>query len=61
VVARRLLCLPLVVPVSHGILPMPLEMDDELGMHGDNERAPLASLGWAAEYLFRVLLTVSRR
>ena len=46
---------------TYGILPMPLEMDDELRMHGDNERAPLASLGWATEYLYRVLLTVSRR
>ena len=41
---------------TYGILPMPLEMDDELRMHGDNERVPLASLGWAAEYVYRVLL-----
>ena len=46
---------------TYGILPMPLEMDDELRMHGDNERAPIASLGWATEYIYRVLLTVSRR
>jgi di/tripeptidase len=35
---------------------MPLETEDELRMHGDNERVPIASLGWAAEYLHRVLL-----
>jgi acetylornithine deacetylase/succinyl-diaminopimelate desuccinylase-like protein len=46
---------------TYGILPLPLEMDDELRMHGDNERAPIASLGWAAEYIYRVLLAVSRR
>jgi hypothetical protein len=59
VVARRLLCLPLVVPVSHGILPMPLEMDDELRMHGDNERVPVPALGWATEYIYRVLRQVA--
>jgi acetylornithine deacetylase/succinyl-diaminopimelate desuccinylase-like protein len=44
---------------TYGILPLPLENEDELRMHGDNERVPLASLGWATEYLFRVLLTVA--
>jgi acetylornithine deacetylase/succinyl-diaminopimelate desuccinylase-like protein len=43
---------------TYGILPMPLIMDDELRMHGDNERVPIAALGWAAEYLYRVLLGV---
>lgn len=40
---------------TYGILPMPLEMEDELRMHGDNERVPVAALGWATEYLYRVL------
>jgi acetylornithine deacetylase/succinyl-diaminopimelate desuccinylase-like protein len=44
---------------TYGILPLPLTADDELRMHGDNERAPVQGLGWAAEYLYRVLLGVS--
>lgn len=43
---------------TYGILPMPLPMEDELRMHGDNERVPIAALGWATEYLYRVLLGV---
>ena len=46
---------------TYGILPMPLEQEDELRMHADNERVPLASLGWATEYLYRVLATVAMR
>ena len=46
---------------TYGILPMPLTADDEMRMHGDNERVPTAALGWAAEYLYRVLLGVSER
>jgi acetylornithine deacetylase/succinyl-diaminopimelate desuccinylase-like protein len=46
---------------TYGLLPLPLEMDDELRMHGDNERVPVSSLGWGAEYLYRVLLAVARR
>lgn len=45
---------------TYGILPMPLPMEDELRMHGDNERVPLAALGWATEYLYRVLDGVTR-
>lgn len=44
---------------TYGILPMPLPMEDELRMHGDNERVPVAALGWATEYLYRVLLQVA--
>ncbi len=40
---------------TYGILPMPITADDELRMHGDNERVPVRSIGWAAEYLYRVL------
>ena len=46
---------------TYGILPLPLSEEDELRMHGDNERTPVASLGWAAEYLFRTLATVAAR
>jgi acetylornithine deacetylase/succinyl-diaminopimelate desuccinylase-like protein len=45
---------------TYGILPMPLPMEDELRMHGDNERVPVQALGWATEYLYRVLFDVSR-
>jgi acetylornithine deacetylase/succinyl-diaminopimelate desuccinylase-like protein len=45
---------------TYGILPFPLIMEDELRMHGDNERVPVAALGWAAEYLYRVLEGVVR-
>ena len=44
---------------TYGILPLPLEMIDELRMHGDDERTPLRALGWATEYLYRVLEDVS--
>jgi acetylornithine deacetylase/succinyl-diaminopimelate desuccinylase-like protein len=43
---------------TYGILPMPLAMEDELRMHGDNERVPVEALGWAAEYLYRVVVGV---
>jgi acetylornithine deacetylase/succinyl-diaminopimelate desuccinylase-like protein len=46
---------------TYGILPLPLEQDDELRMHGDNERVPVSSLGWGTEYLFRVLSAVAMR
>ena len=45
---------------TYGILPMPLIMEDELRMHGDNERVPVPALGWATEYLYRVLREVTR-
>lgn len=46
---------------TYGILPLPLAVEDELRMHGDNERVPIAALGWAAEYLYRVLFIVAGR
>jgi acetylornithine deacetylase/succinyl-diaminopimelate desuccinylase-like protein len=46
---------------TYGILPMPLPMVDELRMHGDNERVPVAALGWAAEFLYRTLERVTAR
>jgi hypothetical protein len=39
---------------------MPLAEEDEIRMHGDNERVPVAALGWATEYLYRVLSGVAR-
>jgi acetylornithine deacetylase/succinyl-diaminopimelate desuccinylase-like protein len=44
---------------TYGILPMPLPMEDELRMHGDNERVPVPSLGWAAEFIYRTLSGVA--
>ena len=44
---------------TYGILPLPLEMEDELRMHGNDERVPIPALGWAAEYVYRVLLDVA--
>lgn len=44
---------------TYGILPLPLEMTDELRMHGDDERVPVPALGWAAEYLYRILERVA--
>jgi acetylornithine deacetylase/succinyl-diaminopimelate desuccinylase-like protein len=46
------------IPV-YGILPLPMLVEDELRMHGDNERVPVPALGWAAEYLYRVLFRVA--
>ena len=46
---------------TYGVLPFPMEVEDELRMHGDNERVPVAALGWGAEYLYRVLLIVASR
>jgi acetylornithine deacetylase/succinyl-diaminopimelate desuccinylase-like protein len=45
---------------TYGILPMPLPMEDDLRMHGDDERVPIPALGWATEYIYRVLLGVVR-
>jgi acetylornithine deacetylase/succinyl-diaminopimelate desuccinylase-like protein len=46
---------------TYGILPMPLPMEDELRMHGDNERVPVAALAWAAEFLYRTVAGVMER
>ncbi len=42
---------------TYGILPFPLTAEDEMRMHDANERVPVPALGWAAEYLYRVLAT----
>ena len=46
---------------TYGILPIPLEAQVEMRMHGDDERAPLDGLGWSAEFVTRVLLEVATR
>jgi acetylornithine deacetylase/succinyl-diaminopimelate desuccinylase-like protein len=46
---------------TYGILPFPLELPDELRMHGDDERVPLPALGWGTEYLYRTLASVAAR
>jgi acetylornithine deacetylase/succinyl-diaminopimelate desuccinylase-like protein len=46
---------------TYRILPLRCAVDDELRMHGLNERVPLASLGWGTEYLYRVLIGVAKR
>jgi acetylornithine deacetylase/succinyl-diaminopimelate desuccinylase-like protein len=45
---------------TYGLLVLPLPLEDELRMHGDDERVPLGALGWAAEYVFRTLDLVAR-
>lgn len=44
---------------TYGILPFPLEQQDELRMHGDDERVPVRALGWGAELFYRTLLGVA--
>ena len=46
---------------TYGILPMPLPVEDELRMHGDDERVPLQALGWASEFLYRTLWLVAKK
>ncbi len=43
---------------TYGLLPLPLTMEDELRLHGDNERVPVGALAWGVEYIYRVLLAV---
>ena len=45
---------------TYGILPMPMPIEDELRMHGDNERVPVEALAWGTEYVYRVLSGVAR-
>jgi len=44
---------------TYGINPFPMVIDDELRMHGDNERVPVAAIGWGTEYIYRVLERVA--
>lgn len=44
---------------TYGILPFPLEEEDQLRMHGDNERVPVPALSWGAEFMYRTLARVA--
>lgn len=44
---------------TYGILPFPLAAEDELRMHGDDERVPVDALGWGAELIYRTLAHVT--
>jgi len=45
---------------TYGILPFPMVVEDELRMHGDDERVPLRALGWGTEFLYRTLAATAR-
>lgn len=45
---------------TYGLLVLPLPMVDELRMHGDDERVPVAAVGWATEFVYRTLDGVAR-
>jgi acetylornithine deacetylase/succinyl-diaminopimelate desuccinylase-like protein len=45
---------------TYGILPFPMVMEDELRMHGDDERVPVRALGWGTELLYRTLAAAAR-
>ena len=44
---------------TYGILPLPMLLEDELRMHGDDERVPIRAYGWGAEFIYRTLLAVT--
>ena len=44
---------------TYGILPFPLAAEDEMRMHGDDERVPVEALGWGAELIYRTLAGVT--
>lgn len=44
---------------TYGILPFPLAAEDELRMHGDDERVPVEALGWGTELIYRTLADVA--
>jgi acetylornithine deacetylase/succinyl-diaminopimelate desuccinylase-like protein len=46
---------------AYGLLPFPLTTEDIGGMHGDNERMPLASLGFGLKMMYRVTLAIAGR
>jgi len=46
---------------TYGILLLPLYEEDELRMHGDNERTPIASVGRATGFIYRSLQLVAAR
>lgn len=44
---------------TYGILPLPMPLEDELRMHGDDERVPVRAFGWGAEFIYRTLRAVT--
>lgn len=45
---------------AYGVLPFPMEPEDEDRMHGHDERVPLASLAWGTRFLFEAAWRVAR-
>ena len=45
---------------AYGILPFPLNQDDEDRMHGNNERIPLASLAFGTRLVYEAIVRVTR-
>jgi acetylornithine deacetylase/succinyl-diaminopimelate desuccinylase-like protein len=45
---------------AYGLLPFPLTTDDIGRMHGDNERMPVASLGFGLQMTYRVATEIAR-
>jgi acetylornithine deacetylase/succinyl-diaminopimelate desuccinylase-like protein len=46
---------------AYGLLPFPLTTEDVGGMHGDNERMPVGSLGFGLQMMYRVTREVAGR
>ena len=44
---------------AYGLLPFPLTTEDIGGMHGDNERMPVASLAFGLQMMYRVTADVA--
>ena len=45
---------------AYGILPFPMDQDDEDRMHGNDERLPLASLEFGTKMIYGAILRVAR-
>jgi len=45
---------------AFGLLPFPLNQDDEDRMHGNDERIPLASLDFGTQMIYGAILRVAR-
>lgn len=44
---------------TYGLLPFPLDADDESRMHGHDERVPLASLGFGTRVVFNAIRNIA--
>jgi acetylornithine deacetylase/succinyl-diaminopimelate desuccinylase-like protein len=45
---------------TYGVLPFPMDLEDEERMHGHDERIPLASLAFGVKLLYGAVLRVTR-